>query len=193
MADSEQQNPNTQSNQTVSDSDVYGKLAIYILLSLALSALLLAGFHYLFHEASNLVPLLEFIARSVAALLNLAGESYNISPSSYMSLTVLEGDYNSALRVGKDSCGIVELLILLALILCWPSTFAKKFIACVSAIVVMFFLNTLRIACTLLIEIYFPAYSAIASDIALPLTYALCNAFYFMAWIKFSGGHPLHN
>lgn len=99
-------------------------------------------------------------------------------------------DMGAHIYVSDASNSSLVIALLFSTILAWPGTWIKKLLALVVGITLMFFLNCLRIALTLIVDIHFPLQFEVMSEYVLPILLVVCAILYFFVWTIFTGQHP---
>lgn len=135
------------------------------------------------HQINFLLKTTELSANT----LNGVGEPVQVTYANNDLQVKILGKYKTYVEVAAESIYFMELFVLIAVILMWPSKYYLRCLTAIMLVPVWYGLNILRICAAYMIEIHYPLQAHFISPYILYNLYILLLLCLFFAWVKLFG------
>lgn len=145
------------------------------------------------YDSDPFLIYLELCASSTSSLLNYVLGMHTVVVEAlsdvYTKILAAEGS-ESYVIVARGCDASMVFAVLISTVGAWPGKWYVKLLVIMLGLLVMFFLNILRIAGMLLVDLHLPAQFDLFHEWVLPMVLILGALTYFYVWITLSGTHP---
>ncbi len=145
------------------------------------------------YDSDPFLIYLELCASSTSRLINYVLSMHTLVVEAvndvYTKILAFEGS-ESYVIVARGCDASMVFAVLISTVGAWPGKWYVKLPVIMLGLLVMFFLNILRIAGMLLVDLHLPDHFDLFHEWILPMVLIMGALAYFYVWITLSGTHP---